>query len=179
MNLKQKSVLLLAPLLVTGAAYATDAAPTKTYTLTNLQRVVSNHPNCTPLYHALQQLAKKPLSLQFASQSEPANFAATDTTGTLKNHSYTIVKQDVKDNVVNRVGMGSFEIDNSKVNYIIEISADAGQKNYKYLYPVIFSSKNGHCYYTALVQPDANTVAAFKKNIEAGVVAKSTDLSSG
>jgi hypothetical protein len=169
MNLKQKSVLLLAPLLVTGAAYATDAAPTKTYTLTNF----------TPLYHALQQLAKKPLSLQFASQSEPANFAATDTTGTLKNHSYTIVKQDVKDNVVNRVGMGSFEIDNSKVNYIIEISADAGQKNYKYLYPVIFSSKNGHCYYTALVQPDANTVAAFKKNIEAGVVAKSTDLSSG
>jgi hypothetical protein len=175
-NIKKQSILLIASVFAISNAYATQPSSTKAYTVTNLQRVVSNHANCQLVHHALQQFFKKPVMLQFSSNSDNTNFEAKDLAGKSSDHSYSIIKEDIKDNVVNRVSVGSFMLDKHKINYVVEISADISQKNFKYHYPIILDSESGHCYYTALVKPDAKTVAQFKNNIQNRSVAKGADL---
>lgn len=175
-----RTVVFLALFNVVGFVFASSQAvpQVKTYQLLNLQEVVSNDDtNCKGLYQSLQELSKKPLSFQFSRSEEGSNnFNLTDQSGQLQNHTYTIVQQKVSGSVVNRVGLGNFTLGNQKINYVIDIAGDTSKSNFKYLYPIIFSGDNAHCYFTALVRPDAVTAQTFKKNIQSGSVSSETDL---
>lgn len=165
-------------LITAGIAYAADiAAPSvKTYSVTDLKSIVSNHSHCQTLYTDLQKVTKKPILLQFIHQSGQS-FAVQDANNKLTKHSYAIVKQDADNNIVNRVGMGSFEVKGNKFDYVVEISGDVKHDNHKYHYPIILSSEAGHCYFTGLVRPSAGTVATFKKSIQTGHASEGSDLS--
>ena len=177
-KLKWNSLFLLIVSIASSCVYATEA-PLKTYQLKNLQRAVSNHENCAPLYKSLQQLASRPIELEFSSRSEQNNFDVKDMSNRIANHSYQIVKQEINGNMVNRVGMGTFELNHHRLEYMLAISADLDRKNYKYTYPIVISGENAHCFYTAMLQPSNETIAAFKKSIQAGAVNKSVDLVGG
>jgi hypothetical protein len=172
-NLVKWSMLLV----VFTTANITFAAKTttKTYQLSDLRRVVSNHENCKPLYHDLQNLAAHPVVLHFSNDSQ-TNFTVLDEQGKQAHHTYKILKQDVKNNMVNRIGMGSFELDGKKVEYVIDIAADLNKKDFKYAYPMILSSENAHCYYTALLTPSKETAKAFQQHIQSGAAQKGSDL---
>jgi hypothetical protein len=167
-NAKHKSIVLVT-LFVTSSVSAIDtpvsanAASVRTYRLIHLERVVSNSDSCRTLYRDLQKLAKKPLTLQFAPQPEQKNFTVKETTGALINHSYTIAKQTVNNNTLNRVGLGSFEINGKEVDYVVAVSANANKANFKYFYPIIFAGEEAQCYYTALIKPDRKTIEVLKK----------------
>ena len=160
------------------------AAVTKTYQLLHLKTVVSNSQNCAPLFRALVQATQQPLVLQFSpnlsssseNQSKKTTFSVTDNTGQLTSHNYSILQQEVNGPYVHRVGAGSFMLNQQKVDYVIDISADTSQPNFKYSYPAIFSTDNAHCTYVGLVEPDGQSVQDFKKNIDSGLVAKQADF---
>jgi hypothetical protein len=99
-----------------------------------------------------------------------------EATGKVARHSYVIAKQNLVGHTVHRTGLGFFEMNKQQINYVVEVSADTKQADFKYLYPMILSGDNGHCFYTVLLKPTPETVASFKKNLEKGLVAKQTDL---
>ncbi len=175
LNIKSIGTLIIAASITANTAYATDTA-TKTYKLTDLKRVVANHENCKPIYTALQKLADDTITLHFTKGAEQSSFTIGDGNGKTTNHTYKILKQEIKNNTVNRVGAGSFEIANKKIEYIIEIAADLNKKDFKYAYPMILSGENAHCFYTALLNPSADTVKSFQKNIQSGLAEKGSDL---
>lgn len=169
---KHNGIVLFALLAGFGITYAADtpvSSATKTYFLTQLQSVTSNSPRCESLYRDLQQLTKKSVNLEF-TQVDKKNFVVKDLAGKLVDHNYSIVKQKVKGHLVNRIGMGSFTINNKQINYVIEIAGNTDQKNYDYLYPMILSSDNGRCTYTGVVKPNPETITLLKKNIIDGHV---------
>jgi hypothetical protein len=181
LGIKRKCSLAALLLITIGLAQAgpKNVAPAKkTYTLVNLQKVVSNSDQCDALYSELEQFVKTPVDLQFANKAATKDLDVKELTGKVVNHNYSIAKQSVLGHTVHRTGLGFFEVDNQKINYIVEISADTEQADFKYLYPIILSGDNGHCYYTALLKPSDATIAAFKKNLDKGLVSKKTDLMS-
>ena len=150
-------------------------AATKTYTLLNVQTVVSNDPSCQATYQQLETLAKQPLQFQFTRQSDN-RFMVSELNSTAQDHSYKMVDESINGTVVTRVGMGTFTLQNQPIQYVLSIAADTAQANFKPLYPVILSSHQAHCYFTALLKPDAATQKAFKQKLQAGAVANSKDL---
>jgi len=178
---KSKIIAAVAVVVAAGATYFTTKAVlhhggTKTYTLSNVALVVSNSDNCGTIFNSLSKLAEQPLKLQFSSTEQNTKFNVKNSEETLKNHSHTIVKQDVSDTVY-RVGTGAFELDGHKVEYVITTSTDVKNENYKHLYPVILSGDSARCYFTALIAPDAETTADFIKDVKSGDAAKAVDLS--
>jgi len=159
-------------------ALAANTAPqTKSYQLLKLKEVVSNTDDCRSVYHSLKALKKSPLKFQFAhTDNTGTNFNLNDAAGKVQNHSYSIIEQKVSGHVASRIGMGNFVLDQKPIQYVLVIAGDADQQNFKYLYPVILSSDNSHCYFTGLLKPDSKTSETFKASIEQGAVSKKTDL---
>lgn len=151
-------------------------SPVKTYTLVDLKQAVSNSPKCDAFYESLKPLTQAPFSLQFNEPSETGERTVQHLGGQLVNHTHTTMKQSVNGNLVHRVGMGTFELNGEKIDYVMEIGADLDNPDHQYLYPTILASDNARCYCTALVKPDEATVTAFKKSIQSGAVAQNTDL---
>lgn len=175
MQLK-KQTIFWSTLFCATLSWAATPATTKSYTLTDLQRVVSNSENCKPLYKALKKATQHPLVFQFAAQPNHENIAVTDPSNQITSHNYSILKQDIRGTVVHRIGTGTFMLNQQLVDYVIDVSADTSDSHFHYIYPIILLSDNAHCYYTGLIHPDATTVSTFKQNIAAGAVAQKTDL---
>ncbi|OGT50830.1 MAG: hypothetical protein A3E84_04910 [Gammaproteobacteria bacterium RIFCSPHIGHO2_12_FULL_42_13] len=173
-NVVSKWTIAIALLIAAHTIYASEAV-TKTYRFSNVKHFVSNRSSCNSFYSELKKLSTKSIALQFTPTSG-ANFHVKEMSGSLVNFTYQIVAQDKKDNMISRIGMGSFEINHAKVDYMIEIAGDVKQKNFKYFYPVVLSSSDAHCYYSALLKPGNETVVAFKKHIQSSSVAKQTNL---
>lgn len=166
--------MIAASLMICMAPLFADEAPTKTYRLMNLQRVTSNHPNCHTIYQSLQKLTTRSVNFSFASQGDALD--VNDKQSVLKNHTYRIVSQTADNQMVNRVGLGSFDLADNHIEYVITTSADLNKAGYKYLYPMILFSENAHCYYMALLKPNKKTIEDFKKHIQSGSVNNKTDL---
>ena len=67
-----------------------------------------------------------PVVLSFLKEgSAPVEFSVQHKEGKIQNHHYSIVQQSVKENTVDRVGLGSFNINNHKISYMIFISVNA------------------------------------------------------
>lgn len=179
---KQLCLVLSSLVLSSGVAFAAvpkakvQAAPYKEYTLLNIQTVVSNSERCQAIEHSLKEFAKNPIHLQFANKATPGHLAMKDQSKVTDKHRYIIVEQNVKTGVVDRTGIGRFDINNQAISYVIKIGADTHQANFNYLYPMILAGDNAHCFYTALLKPSAETVEAFKKNIHNGLAAQGADL---
>jgi hypothetical protein len=181
MPISSKKLLILTTLLFTSNIALAVAPPstssfTRNYNLLNVQNVVSNSMQCANINGSLQALAKHPIQLQFMNEAKAAHLQVSDLAGALAKHHFIIVEQNVTDHSVNRTGIGRFMLNKQSIDYVIKASGDINQANFKYLYPVIFSGDNGHCFYTAILQPSAETIASFKKNIAQGLVANKTDL---
>jgi hypothetical protein len=168
--------LALVLILVGGTAQANEPAPLKSYTLTDLKQVVSNSPKCDALRGQLEQFTKHPVSLQFTKQGKEGEHSAQDASGQVTNHTHTTVKQTVNGNLVHTVGMGTFELNKEKIDYVLEVSANLDNPDHRYLYPIILASDSARCYFTALVKPSEETIAAFKQSIRSGAVKKGTNL---
>lgn len=159
-------------------ALAASSQSFKTYQVTDLKLVVNNSSSCATTYTSLKKWMSQPVSFQFSKDNTQADsYNVTDTSQQPQNHHYTIVSQKANGSVVDRVGMGSFNLNNQPIEYVVSIAADTSQTNFKYIYPVIIASNNAHCYFTALIHPDAATVASFKKHVNSGAAAAKTDLS--
>jgi hypothetical protein len=178
-TIKKKWSLGFALLITAGVLQAASQdSLKKTYTLVNLQEAVYNSSKCQALYAELETFTKTPIELQFSTKRIGADLEVQESTGKVVRHSYGIARQSSLEHTVHRTGLGLFEVNKEQIHYVIEVSADTQQADFKYLYPIILSGDNGHCYYTALVKPSAETVAAFKKNMVRGLVTKKTDLTS-
>ena len=178
MLIHKKILVLIASLSFSLMAHATStpvADATKTYTLTQLHQVVSNHKECSAFYKELKQLTKNPVTLQFTPASK-SQIAAQDSSGQINNHSHSIMNQEVNGGIVNRTISGNFTMKDQQIDYAAAISAHPNNPDHKYIYPILLASHNAQCYYTALVNPSDETVAAFKKSIQAGHAAKGTDI---
>ena len=178
---KQKLVALgAAVVVIAGAFFLTRAVinkgNVKEYSLNNVALVVSNSDNCGALFNALTKLSQNPLELEFSSTKEHKKFSVKDSNDSLKNHFYSIVKQNVGETVY-RVGIGEFEIEGQKVDYVVTASADVKNPNYKHSYPVILSGDNARCHFTAVLNPDADTAEDFVDDVKSGEVEKTADLS--
>ncbi len=159
------------------SASAEDAPSIKTYTLKDLRPVVSNSGRCDAIHQELKALTQTPLSLQFSKHPEKeGHYLVSDMTGRLKEHTHTRAKQKAEGNRFHRTSTGSFEVNGQKVDYVADISADLDNPGHQYLYPVILAGDNARCYYTALIQPSEETVAAFKESVRSGAAAQGADL---
>ncbi|MDP1574601.1 MAG: hypothetical protein Q8L78_06700 [Coxiellaceae bacterium] len=171
-------LLTVTTLLIANIALAdtTATAPHKTYTLVKLQRVVTNSPSCRPIFDSLKSLSSNHIHLSFKPTGEKGNFVVTDLKGVMQNSTFKILKEHVSAQSINRVGMGSFELNKQKIDYVIQVGVDLSKSTKDYLYPVILSGDTHLCYYSALLKPSEETTTAFKKNIQAGTVNNGNDL---
>lgn len=167
------------PLLfvIVNTAFA-DGAPTKSYTLADLKNVSSADTACNQVYTSLQQLAKRPITLQFANNKDQAAYDVKNNDNQIMNHSYKIVRQTSSETMVNRTGIGSFELDHNKMDYVLQISVDTKHDDHHYAYPMIISDEQSHCVFTGLLKPDQKTLSMFKKNIHDKKLEKGQDLTS-
>lgn len=172
-----KRMLSIVILAATGTAFAADAPPTKTYTLSKLQKVDGSDATCKQLLTDLQAYAKKPVVIEFTSKGT-SEFEAKHQENQLINHNYKIIQQAVSENAITRFGMGTFELDNKKLDYVITITADLKNPKTSYTYPMIIAQHASHCVFTAALKPDKNTIAAFKKHIENKNLDNGADLTS-
>lgn len=152
-----------------------NSQPVKTYILTDLRKMIGNGPQCDAFNKDLEGLTKNSFVMQFTKQEE-GKHSVNDLSGQISNHTHTTVKQSVKNNFVQRVGIGTFELNSKKIDYVLSVSADLDNEKHEYLYPMILSTADARCSCSALLKPDAATVEAFKKSIQSGAVAKGTDL---
>jgi len=164
-------------LLVANIAIA-DTKPIvhKTYSIENLKRIVTNSESCRPIYDSLKALASKQVQLRFTPTGKTGSFNMTDLNGAMKNSTFTILKEKTDPHSINRVGMGSFELNHQKIDYVIQVGVDLNKPSKEYLYPMILSGDTRLCYYSALLKPSENTTTRFKKNILARKVKKGSDL---
>ena len=91
---------------VVRAADTGTSAPqsVKSYTLTNLQQVVSNGPKCAPFYSDLEKLTQNPVSLQFTPQAEDGKHATQDSSGQLLNHHFAGFSRNVFHHIHSKIG---------------------------------------------------------------------------
>lgn len=173
-----KRILSIVILTAAGTAFAADAPPpSKTYTLAKVQKVDGNDETCNKLFTDLKAYSKKPVVIAFTSKGT-SEFEAKHQDNQLMNHNYKIIQQAVSDNAITRFGMGTFELDNKKMDYVITITADLKNPKMSYTYPMIIAHHASHCVFTAALKPDKNTIAAFKKNIEKKNLENGADLTS-
>lgn len=173
-----KRILSIVILTAAGTAFAADAPPpTKTYTLAKLQKVDGSDATCDQLFTDLKAYAKKPVVMQFTSKGT-SEFEAKHQENQLINHNYKIIQQAVSDHAITRFGMGTFELDKKKMDYVITITADLKNPKMSYTYPMIIAHHASHCVFTAALKPDKNTIAAFKKHIENKTLENGADLTS-
>ena len=138
--------------------------------------MVSNSTECSAVYNNLKVL-KKTFSLSFARDTQTAGqYDVTDNKNQLQDHEYSIAQQNTSGQSVSRVILGHFMLKDRRIDYVMDLAGDASQANFKYRYPIILSSNSAHCFFTALVKPDAATQAAFKATIVSGDVAAKTDM---
>lgn len=176
-----KQLTALLALVIAVPAAIAEVPPTsktaKTYTLSDVQLVVSNSSKCDDFYKNLQALATKPISLEFSRDAaDTSKYSAKEPSGRISNHAHSTVKQSLEGGVARRVGVGNFEMSKDQVDYVIEIVSDTKNDNHQHLYPIILSGDKGRCYCTALVKPSSETAATFKKHIQSGNFAKGADL---
>lgn len=169
-------VILAIPFPSSATKTTQAAAPAKTYELVDLKQVVSNSDKCAVIHHSLEELAKKPFSLQFSPSADSKQHIVKHVDSEVKNHSNMGAKQVANGNKFQRTSFGSLKLKNEKIDYVMEISANLDNHNHQYLYPIILSGDEAQCYYTALVKPDTQTVESFKKSIVAGAATKEVDL---
>lgn len=164
-------------LLATNIAMA-DTKPVvhKTYSIEELKRVVTNSPSCHLIFDSLKELASRHVRLSFTPTGKTGSFTMTDLRGVMKNSTFTILKEKSNSHSINRVGMGSFELDHQKIDYVIQVGVDLNKPAKDYLYPMILSGDTRLCYYSALLKPNENTTMRFKRNILAGKVKQGNDL---
>src|SRR3990167_4652317 len=142
-----------------------QAASEKAYELLDLRGFSSNESACKAVYSDLKE------------NSATVEFSVQHKEGKIQNHHYSIVQQSVKENTVDRVGLGSFNINNHKISYMIFISVNAESKDQRhYSYPIVFFSEDYRCRYTALIKPDAETIKNFLTSIKTGMVEAKEDL---
>jgi len=146
------------------------------YTLSNIQSVVSNSEKCAGFHEALQQLSKNSIELAFKKGSHKNDLKAKDASGQLLDLKHTTIKQTEEEGVFHRIGIGSFEFQGEKIDYLVSIAANPSNPDHKYLYPIILESHHAQCYYTALVKPSEETTSKFKDNIGAGHASKGADM---
>lgn len=169
-------------LALAGMVFAASPQTHKNYDLKNLSSVTGDPAECASLYASLQDLAKTPLSLQFFESTDmptsetKANFEVQDSQDQLMNHHYSIVSQTIEGSYVHRVGSGSFMLQGNEFHYVVDISADTANAQFKYSYPVLISADKGECGFVGVIEPDTDTVSSFKSNLTTGVVAKKKDL---
>ncbi len=173
---KSKIIAAVASLAIAGGIYVGTKivlknSGTKTYTLSNVTLVVSNSENCTAIFDSLTKLAQQPIKLEFISTKEDKKFVVRNSDGSLKNHNHEIVKQNIGDTPYS-VGLGQFELDGKKVDYVITASTDIKNSNYQHLFPVIFASDEARCYLTALIQPSADATEDFIEEMKSGEATK-------
>jgi hypothetical protein len=171
-----KWILPVALIAAIPLAHAADTSA-RTYQLKQLKQVSAANENCKTIYRHLEQLSKKPIALQFNGKDN-SEFDVKHQDAQLINHSYKILKQTESGSTINRVGAGSFELNNDKMEYVLQIIADTNQQKFKYAYPIIISNDASHCMYTAVLEPDQHTIASFKKNIQNGNTKNGADLTS-
>ncbi|EKD74539.1 MAG: hypothetical protein ACD_44C00410G0001 [uncultured bacterium] len=155
-----------------------QAASEKAYELLDLRGFSSNESACKAVYSDLKEISKMPVVLSFSKEnSATVEFSVQHKEGKIQNHHYSIVQQSVKENTVDRVGLGSFNINNHKISYMIFISVNAESKDQRhYSYPIVFFSEDYRCRYTALIKPDAETIKNFLTSIKTGMVEAKEDL---
>ncbi|NCX94367.1 MAG: hypothetical protein EBX40_06805 [Gammaproteobacteria bacterium] len=152
-------------------------APVKHYQLKDLQLVVSNSDACAPLLDALKAATQNSIALQFSPHPvNSGHFLVQDQNQQLTGHEYSVVKQEKLDGTLHRLGTGMLTLRQYTLKYDIDIAADPAQANFQYLYPIIISGENAHCYYTALLQPSTETSAAFKHHVQSGHADQKVDL---
>lgn len=172
-----KRMLPIILLAAAGTAYAADAPVTKTYTLSKVQKVDGTDASCKQLLTDLQAYSKKPVVMEFTSKGT-SEFEAKHQENLIVNHNYKIIQQAVSDQAITRFGMGTFELNNKKLDYVITITADLKNPKSTYTYPMIIAQHASHCVFTAALKPDKNTIAAFKKHIENKNLDNGADLTS-
>lgn len=163
-------------LLVATASYAADTS-VKNYTLKDLKNVVAGDSECKTLHSALLSLGKKPVTLEFANNNN-GEYDVKHQNNKLINHTYKVIQQTTTDTAVNRIGMGTFELDNNKMDYVLQVSVDSKHGNHQYAYPIIISNEKSHCVFTGLLKPDQKTLTAFMRNIREGKLENGKDLTS-
>lgn len=151
------------------------AAP-KEYFLTSLRPVVFNHNQCSAFYHDLKKISKDPIRFEFSPTSKGGEHAVRDLSGLRTGHRYRIIQQTVKNGRLNRFGLGSFQMKDQKIDYVIHVTANLNNPNHHYLYPVLFTSHEGNCSYSGILDPTDATENAFKRRIQSGHAARGTDL---
>lgn len=172
-----KWILPLALLTVSHAVFAEETA-TKTYSLTHLQKIAASNTKCAATFKDLQTLAKKPITLAFTTNGDKATFKVTHADEAVVNHSYKIVQQNTTESSISRVGIGTMDLNNQTLAYVLQITADLKQKDFKFNYPMIITNEKNNCIYTAILVPDSKTIATFKKHIEKGNLDNGADLTS-
>ncbi len=177
---KQKYLILAAVVVAAGAGYVVTkkvitSGDLKEYTLSNVALVVSNGEKCNAVLQSLDALAKEPIKLEFSNKEGESQITVKDSAETLKNHTHSITKQKVADTVY-RVGNGEFDLNNEKVDYVVVTSADVKNEKYNHAYPVIISSDQARCHFTALLKPSADTATSFIKSIHSEDTEKKSDL---
>lgn len=174
----KKIFVLPALLLSVTSLYAANQLNLKSYHLLNIQTVVSNSTECQKINESLKTLAAKPLYFNFVAQEGKANqWNVTEKNNKVTHHQYALVDQVIDAHSVTRTGIGQFDLNQQTITYVVKVTGDIQQTDFKYIYPLILSADRGHCFYTALLKPDLKTVASFKKNIQNGLAAKGLDLS--
>ena len=97
---------VLALFISAQAIYAADPV-TKTYRFSDVKNFVSNDTSCKSFHVELNKLTTQPIALQFSATAED-KFDVKEMSGNLVNFTYQIVAQDKKNDMVSRIGMGSF-----------------------------------------------------------------------
>lgn len=160
---------------LTQTAYAVDAAITRTYVLTNLHEVVSDHSNCKTIMKELHDLQRKPLVLEYISKGD-GEFVVNHEGGLMINHTYKIVQEMKGDETISRTGMGSFELNHHKMDYVLQVTADLKHEAHQFIYPMIITNQDFICVYTAFLKPDRQTISVFKRKLHDDKTTNGADL---
>jgi hypothetical protein len=147
----------------------------KVYSLLDLREMVYNHQKCDPIFRDLHELNKEPIVLQFAKNTQ-GKITATHQGNKIKNYSHKVVAQKSKEGSLQRMVLGSFELNHEVIEYFVAITGNTVNEKHQHLYPTILTAADGHCHFAALVKPDEQTVASFKKQIKSGAAAQGKDL---
>ncbi len=176
-KLSTTALTTIALLTISCTGFAnTSSNTTRTYSIQDLKRVVTNDQSCRPIFNALKTMAKDNIQLTFKSTGTQGHFKMMDPTGTIQNPTFTVLKENTDSHSVNRVGMGSFTLNQQKIDYVIQVGIDLNKPVDHYLYPMILSSDTKLCYYSALLKPSNETTMRFKKNIAAKSTEQGSDL---
>lgn len=162
-------------LALAQSVYAVDGAITRTYVLTNLHEVVSDHANCNMIMKELHDLQRKPITFEYISKGE-GEFMVNHEGGTIINHTYKIVQEAKGNDTLSRTGMGTFELNHHKMDYVLQVTADLKHEAHQFIYPMIITNQDFLCVYTAFLKPDRQTISFFKRSLHNDKITDGEDL---